>query len=194
MVHPYTVLLSYEGDDWKEFLDGIGLLDVFGELLGNFNTPESARKIVRYIVWTYSVNSERIVAGQDWESNKHNNYVHAGLPQDLWEGIGMLKDVYVARTIHRWLEYQDDPVFKQLQSLRDLKLEMQISSVGRISKSSGEIDYDQKYKNAQYAVELDKMIKQLENQSIQNNPILKDAIRETRFSRRTTTGPEAFSK
>jgi hypothetical protein len=194
MVHLYTALLEYDGGDWKEFLDNIGLLDVFGELLGYFNTPSSAQKIIRYIVWTYSANSERIVVGQEWESTKRSNYGHAGLPGDLWEAIGMLKDLNVARTIHRWLEYQDEPVFKQLQSLRDLKLEMQISSVGKISKSSGEIDYDQKYKNAQYAVELDKMIRQLENQSIHNNPILKDAIRESKFTRKTTTGPEAFSK
>ncbi len=179
MVNPYQALTTYEGADWKVFLEEIGLLDVFGNLLGNFNAPDSARKIIRYIVWTYSVKSERHVAGMDWENNKRGNFDFVGLPGDLWEEIGLLKDPEVLRSIHRWLDWQEEPLFKHLQCLRDL---------------NNEIDYDQKFKNANYSVELDKMIAQLENQSIQNNPALKDAMKETQFKKRSVTmGPESFS-
>jgi hypothetical protein len=194
MVNPYQALTTYEHGHWKKLFDELGLLDVFGELLGTFTAPESTRKIIRYIAWTYSHNSERLVAGMDWENNKRNNFNYAGLPGDLWESIGLLKDHTVLRAIQKWLEYQDDPVFKQLQCMKDLKLEMQLSAVGRISKASNEIDYDQKYKNANYALDLEKMIKQLENQLIQNNPALKDAVRETKFSRKTTMGVETYAK
>lgn len=193
MVQPYQALTGYELNNWKNLFDELGLLDVFGELLGTFSAPESTRKIIRYIVWTYSANSERLVVGMEWETNKRNNFNHAGLPWDLWEPIGLLKDLTILRSIHGWLEYQDEPVFKQLQCLKDLKLEMQLSSVGRISKASSEMDYDQKYKNANYALELEKAIKQLENQLIQNNPVLKEAVKETKFSRRTTVGAETFA-
>lgn len=194
MVNPYQALTTYEGADWKIFLEEIGLLDVFGNLLGNFNAPDSARKIIRYIVWTYSVKSERHVAGMDWENNKRGIFDFVGLPGDLWEEIGLLKDPEVLRSIHRWLDWQEEPLFKHLQCLRDLKMEMQLSSVGTIRKSNNEIDYDQKFKNANYSVELDKTIAQLENQSIQNNPALKDAMKETQFKKRSVTmGPESFS-
>lgn len=195
MKNPYVILTTYEGADWKVLLAEMGLLEVFGELLVYYCSPDSTRKIIRYIVWTYSVNSERHIAGMDWENNKRHNFDHAGLPVDMWESIGLLKDLDVLRTVHRWLEFQEDPLFKQLQTLRDLKMEMQMSSGGLIKKSNGEIDYDQKYKNAQYALELDKMIQQLENQSIQNSSSLKDALRESNFKRRSsTTGPENFSQ
>lgn len=194
MVNPYIALTSYEGSEWGKFLDQMGLLKVFEGVLMNFCHPDSTRKIIRYIVWTYSVNSDRQVAGMDWENNKRNNFNQAGLPGDFWEKIGLLKDLDVRRTVHRWLDFQDEPLFKQLQTLRDLKMEMQLSSVGIISKSNGEIDYDQKFKNANYSVDLDKMIQQLENQSIQNNPNLKDAMRELQYKKRNpTTGPEAYA-
>lgn len=193
MVLVYQTLTTYQGSEWKKLFEQLGLLDTFGEILGDYSHPDSTRKVIRYIVWTYSANSERLISGQDWENNKKNNFDHAGIAIEMWEKIGMLKDRVILNAVHYWLEYQDDPVFKMLLCLKDLKLEMQISSVGRITKASSEIDYDQKYKNANYAIELDGKIKQLENQLIQNDPKLKEAIKETKFNRRTTVGVENFA-
>lgn len=193
MTNPYQALTSYEGDRWKEFLDNIHLLDVFGELLPHYTHPESTRKIIRYIVWTYSADSDKLVLGMDWEENKKKIYQQAGLPGSSWNDIGLLQDNLVLRAIHNWLTFQGDPVFKQLETLKDLKLEMQISATGKVVKSSGEVDYDQKFRNAEYAEKLAKMIQDLENQYIQNNPKLQQAIKETKFSRKnTTTGVERF--
>ena len=193
MINPYNALTTNECN-WVPFLEKLGLFDVFGELTASYYDTEATTQIIKFIVWTYSANSTQLTEGMEWEANKRNNYRLAGLPQGLWEPVGLLKDPTILRATHRWLDWQEEPVFKQLQCLRDLKLEMQLSCVGKVVKSSGEIDFDQKFKNAQYALDLDAMIQQLENQSILNDPKLKDAIQETNYSKKTMfKGPEAYA-
>lgn len=196
MINAYLTLTAYEGTEWKDYLESIGLLDVFGELFGQFVSPDSQRKIMRYILWAYSRESDKLIQGADWETNKKSIYKMSGLPGDLWESIGLLSNYIVLRTIHRWLEFQGESVFKQLQTLKDLKMEMQLSCVGAIMKNTGETDYEQKRRNAITARELDDMIEALEPRCIENTPHLKDAIREARFLQRgrVHAGVEHFTK
>jgi hypothetical protein len=194
MTHPYHALIQYEGEDWPAFLENIGLLPIFKRLFIRYSKPESTRKIIRYIVYTYSANSEKLIVGMDWSNNKKQIYDYVQLPAELWPGVGLLNDPLILQTVHQWLDFQGDRVFKQLQSLKDLQLEMQLTSNGVIKKASDEVDYDQKYRNANYARELSAIIDNLELQYIQNNPLLKDAVRETKFDKKSIlTGPEHFS-
>ena len=195
MIDPYQTILSYEENDWETLLENLGLFDVFESLFSHFSKPESMRSILRYILWTYSAKSPRLVQGADWEEAKRKNFRDAGLPADLYHPITMLKDTTVATAVHAWLDFQGLPVFKQLMALRDLKAEMQLSSVSSIKKASGvEIDYDQKFKNAQYALDLDKMIKDLEAQHISKDPRLRDAIEQAGYKPlKMYIGPETYS-
>lgn len=195
MTNPYQALTTYEGSDWEDYLESLSMLEVFGELFGIWTTPDAQRKIIRYIAWTYSKDSKKLMEGLDWQTNKRNLYDLAGLPANLWPDIGMLKRPELLKTVHRWLDFQGDAVFKQLQVLRDLKAEMQESCAGMISKNGEGIDYDQKMKNARYAHDLDLMIQALETKSIINHPALKEAVRESGFTpHRILSGPEHFAK
>lgn len=194
MVDPYQILSKYEGDNWNGLLSELGVSEIFGDLQLLYTNPDSMRKIVRYIVWTYTATSERLVKGHDWESNKRNNFEMSGLPAEMWADVGMLRSDVVLRAIHDWLEFQDRPLFKQIQALRDLKLEMQLSSVGVIVTSSRDNDYDQKFKNARYAIDLGKMIDELESESLHNSPNMQEAVKEVATRKKTMVGPETFSR
>jgi len=100
------------------------------------------------------------------------------------------------QSIIKWLDFQDNDVFTQLMVFKQLKLEMQLSANSPLKNSSGQIDYDQKFKNANYAMDLRKKINDLEKELIQNSPTLSQFVKEVKtvVKKKTTTGVEEFVK
>jgi len=193
MIRPYHSILSYSGEFWREFLESIYLLDIFSDLLEEFNDPEKFTRVIHYILYTYSIASDRIISGMDTEKNKKSNFSYCRLAEDEWQQIGMLQSPAVLKAVMGWLKYQDQEVFTQLSLLKDLKTEMQISSVSTIKKSSGEIDFDQKFKCATYALDLRRMIRDLENELLQNSPALAELVKEVKAVKKAqVTGIELF--
>jgi len=106
-----------------------------------------------------------------------------------------LKNKAVVDAIQAWMDFCDSDLFTTLQILKDLRVEMQISCLTDIKKASLEIDYDQKFKNAQYSVDLKKMIKDLESELIQTSVKLKDSVKEFREAKQKKSfGLETFLK
>src|SRR6185503_16264223 len=129
MIRPYHSILSYSGEFWREFLESIYFLDIFSDLFEEFNKPEKLTRVIHYILYTYSIASDRIISGMDTEKNKKSNFSYCRLAEDEWQQIGMLQSPAVLKAVMGWLKYQDQEVFTQLSLLKDLKTEMQISSV-----------------------------------------------------------------
>lgn len=197
MISPYQSIISYEEDNWDEFLEKCLLIDIFMPIIIFYKEPHIIKCVIKYIVYAYSVQSEKIVLGMDWQKNKQQifEFVLIKPEKDSYEDLVLLKNKAVVDTIHNWMEFQDNDTFKMLQVLKDLRVEMQISSLSRIIKSSGEVDYDQKYRNAEYSVKLKEKIKELEAELIQNNVKMKDAVREVRMSKsKFNVGPETFAR
>lgn len=198
MINAFAAIQNYTGDNWEEYLNSIGLYDVFKEILISYPDQDDVKCIIRYIVWAYSVESDRIIIGRDWLQNKKEIFEAANVKptQKLYNDLVLLKNDIILSVIIKWLNFQDSDVFKQLSVLKDLRLEMQTSSIGSILKATGEQDFDQKFKNAKYAIELKTMIRDLEAELIQNNVILKDAVKEVKFAskRKDTLGVENFAK
>ena len=197
MISPFHSIISYEGDEWQEFLDKMLLIDIFMPLFKEYSEVSYIKSVIKYIVYAYSVDSDKIILGMEWQKNKQNifEYVMIKPEKKSYEDLVLLRNSEVVKTINNWLEFQDNDAFRQMQVLKDLRVEMQISSLTDIKKASAEIDYDQKYKNACYANDLKKMIKDLESELIQNNQRLKDAVKEVRVTKsKFTVGPETFSK
>lgn len=195
MTNPYRAITTYEGLDWQPFLTELGLWEIFDGLFAYYASPGLTTKVIRYIAWAYSEQSEKIITGMDWQENKRKIFDLAGLPGTLWEPIGRLTDPNVVKTIHKWLDLQGGKAFIQLQSIKDLAMEMRIASNTDIRKANNEVDYDQKRRNATYARELDEQAQELESELIQNSPRLKETVKEAKYVRkRQTTGPEEFAK
>lgn len=195
MTLPYNSLITFEQDNWNEYLKKICLYDIFKELLSWLPDPVEFKHGIRYILWAYSLDSDAIVIGMDWHKNKLQIFEKSNLKDIYWEAFGLLKSEVVLNVINSWLEFQDSETFTMLQVLKDLKVEMQLSANSNIKKASLEVDYDQKYKNSQYAMELTKKIKDLEAELIQNIPKMKGIVQEFRTSKqnKSTLGVEKFA-
>lgn len=193
MINARLQVLSYDGDDWEMYLQKYYLIDIFSSVLKEYPENGIRKGIIWFIVSAYSVDSDAIIISMEWKKNKHLIFKKSGLPELLWDDVGLLHNDGVLKAINRWLNFQDSDVFVQLSTLRDLRVEMQLSANSKILKSSGEIDYSQKYLNATYASNLQKMIKELELELIQGNPILKEAYKEViKANKKNTVSVEDF--
>jgi hypothetical protein len=197
MISPFHSIISYEENDWEEYLDRILLIHVFSPVIKEYKDKDTLKGVIRFIAYAYSVDSDKIILSRDWKKNKQEIFelVLIKPEKKSYEDLVLLKNQAVVETIHRWVTHQDNATFTHLQVLKDLRVEMQISALSKILKSSGEVDYDQKFRNAKYADDLKKMIKDLESELIQNNQKLKDAVKEVRVVKSSyTVSPATFSK
>lgn len=200
MINPFQSLVTYSGDDWAEYLDSISLFEIFKDLIIKYQAnPSLLKGIIRYIVWTYSKDSDKITLGTDWTENKKRIFEAAELPpmEAILMDIVNLKDDIVLLTIKRWIDYQNDDTWKELTMLKDLRSEMQLSANSQLKTGNGDsVNYDQKFKNAKYSIDLSLMIKDCESKLLQNDPRLKDAAKEIRIRTKNNTSlsPESFAK
>jgi hypothetical protein len=199
MINAYKELTTHDGDDWQEFLEKICLFEIFKELIIAYqHEPGLVKCIIRYIVWAYSKDSDKVILGEDWMANKKRIYEAADLPptEQMQENILYYKDDVVLLTIKKWIQHQDSDAYTEITMLQDLRTEMQISANSDIKNANDETNYDQKFKNAKYSIELYHMIKDATEKLIQKDVRFKDAMNEIRKASktRTTVGPETFAK
>jgi hypothetical protein len=198
MTHAYQAIISYKGDSWEGFLEEIGVDDVFSPLLKEYTEPHVFKSAITYILMAYSPDSPAIIMGAEWHKNKQSILEQAQVEPivGMYEALVLLKNEAVLKTINNWLEFQQQDTFKQLQILKDLRVEMQMASLSDIKKATLEIDYDAKFKCAGYAGELKKMIQDLESELFQSDPKMKDGVKEVRkaSSSQVFAGPEKFAK
>jgi hypothetical protein len=218
MINAFNELTTYSGNDWDDFLEKCSLINIFKPILDRYKDNGLRRLVIQYIVKCYSLDSPDIVIGMEWGRMKKIIFEKLMLPQlmyhemvlfenmhDLKEGtdefefedkIEKDKDITALRkSITMWLNMQDSEVYVQFAVLRDLRQEMQASATKPIKKSSGEIDYDQKFKNAKYAMELHTLSKNIEEELIQNSETLKIAVQEVKNKKvKSTFGFEQFLK
>lgn len=178
MISAYNDLINYDEDNFEDYLNTICLADIFKGLIDIFKDKAALKQAIRYIVWTYSKQSDCVIIGDDWLKNKKRIFDKSLLHQSYYEDMVLLKNRIVVATIQKWVEFQDNNVYANLISLKDLMVEMRLSSNSIIKKSNDETDYSQKYLNATYVQDLQKMIYDLEQELIQNDMKLKEGIKE----------------
>lgn len=192
MIIPISSLITYNGDEWEEYLEKICLIDIFKKIIEEFRTDKAlVTSIIKYIVWTYSVDSEKVVQGMEWQSNKRKIYEDADMPVGdkalissddsiltYYDSFVLLKYPTVLATIKKWLDFQDDENWSNWCMYNDLLIEMRIAANSPIKKSTGEIDYEAKMKCALYIKDLLKMKSDAESTLLQNNEKLKEAYAE----------------
>lgn len=197
MIQSYQELISYKEDEWQDFLERICLIEIFMPVLTAYTDKDTLKCVIRYIVYTYSKQSDKVQLGVETLKNKEQifEFVMVKPEKKLYNDLVLLESSAVIESVHKWLDYQDSGVWKQLCVLKDLKVEMQQAANSAIKKASGEIDYDQKMKNAEYATKISGMIKELEAELIQNDKTMKDVVKEVRSNKKTNNvGPETFSR
>lgn len=192
MILPISSLTTYNGDEWEDYLEKICLIGVFEKIITEFRSDkELVTAIIKYIVWTYSVESEKVVQGMEWQDNKRKVYEDADMPAGerylisdetykltFYDGFVLLKYPTALETIKKWLDFQDDENWSNWCMYNDLLVEMRIAANSPIKKNTGEIDYDAKMKCAQYINDLLKLKSDSESTLLQNNEKLRQAYAE----------------
>jgi len=154
MKSAYQVLTTYTGD-FEEMLTKMMLFDIFKPIIEAFE-PVTAKKLIRYIAFLYSKDSNLILAKEDLKRKKIRCAKQADLPDELYANAVFLvpnneMDAVPAiiRTVAiKYLDYQDEPNNKDLKSLEDLYDEMVEKSAMQPQSAS---DYDLKFKCREYA-------------------------------------------
>jgi hypothetical protein len=192
MIDSVKALTTFEGDEWQEYLERICLIEIFKELIHNYkDQPGVVKSLIRYIVWAYSKNSEMVPVGGNWLNIKKRIFEAACIPltTEFENAVIFLSDPAILNTVLRWIKFQDEDTFQELEMLKELRTQMQLSIYILT-------DYDQKFKNAKYSIELLNMIRDTEKKLLQNDPHLKEAIKEAYSTSkvRENLGPELFSK
>lgn len=189
MIIPTNDLINYEGDSWDEYLKKLCLYDIFEKLCEEYsNEPEILSGLIKYIIWAYSIDSNKITLRKDWVEIKKDIFKASGLPKFMQEEVIYLKvkvdettlkpNVTLLQTIKKWLALQDGENFSNWCMLNDLISEMRIAANSPIRKSTGEIDYEQKRKCAEAVLDLLIKKDEVEQKFIQNNEKLKEASKE----------------
>jgi hypothetical protein len=199
MISAFKELTTYDGDEWQEFLEKICLIEIFKEVILEYNSePGLVKCIIRFIVWAYSKDSDKVILGDDWLINKKRIYESADLPltAEMENAILYYQDEAVLSAIKKWVSWQNNDAYKEITMLQDLRTEMQISANSNIRNAQAEINYDQKFKNAKYSIELYQMIKDAESNLLQNDPKMKDGYNEVKKASKgkINIGPETFAK
>lgn len=180
MIHPYQKIVSYEGDNFDDYLNSLYLLEIFREVIDEFGQQGNnvIKGIIKYIVYGYSVDSEMLNTTEDFAKVKKRIFKESMLPDSLWGEVAELKSDGVINTIQKWLQYQNDTNWVQYITFRDLRRQMLNYSLQELKKSSGEIDINAKMDAAKYSKELLEMMKDALQTFIQNNIKLKDSIKD----------------
>lgn len=200
MINPLQAITTYTGDDWGDYLDSISLYEIFRDLVIKYlANPSLLKGVIRYIVWGYSMDSDKIILGTDWIETKKRIFESAQLPpmENILNDVVYLHDDVILVTIKRWIDFQNNDTWKELMMLKDLRAEMQLSANSPLKTGNGDaVNYDQKFKNAKYSIDLSLMIKDCESKLLQNDPRFKDATRELkqRSKSNISISPESFAK
>jgi hypothetical protein len=197
MINPYKSVLTYEGDNFEDYLTKIHLIDIFMPVIKAFPEKHIYKAIINFIVWGYSIDSEMLsAAGNSWSKVSPEIFNKTGLSDQFYEDVCLIKSPEIQTSIQKWLQFQNDENFTQFVTYRDLRRQFLHLSLSEMKKNTGEIDIKAKMDAAVYSKDLYKMMEDAKQAFIQNSPKLKASIDALNKAVKTsnTVGPQTFAK
>lgn len=178
MTNAYNAIVTFEGDNFQDYLDRLFLFTVFEEIFKEYPDIEICKKIIKFIAWSYSMDSDMLLMqGNSWNKVAPEIFKRAKLPDELYNDVCLLENVAVLETVDQWLRHQNDENWMNYITFRNLRSEMLLSSLSDIKTANGtETNYEQKMKNAIHSVTLLQMMNDAKETFIQNHPKLKGSV------------------
>lgn len=190
MINPYLKILEYDKPDLKEYLEGIGLLDVFKPLLKEFSDQTLFRGAVKFICMAYSLESEVLhTFGNSWITVYRKIYEKAGLPdnENTFDAIANLKSVEVREAIDNWISYQNSEALEDYLKARDLRKHC-LQQSQTADKTKERIDA------IKYAKELLTIMEEAKSRFVENYDVLKPSLNALKKEKqKNTLGPQNFA-
>lgn len=177
MINPFLSITKFSDDEnFEEYLTKIHLMAIFKPLLDEFDDKELFKKIVRFIVYGYSLESDYLMThGKSWVNVSKFIYEECDLPDEgeLFEAVADLQSEAVRTSIENWLRLINDEAFTNYIHFRDLRAQFLKLSISNMKKATGEIDIEAKMKAAIYSKDLLKMMEEARETLVQHHPKLK---------------------
>jgi hypothetical protein len=193
MVNSFFETVTYAGDDYAEYLEKLNIISIFEPIFKAYEDPELCKKIVKYVAYTHSLESDKLSVGGDRRKEVTKVFKDLSIPDEYYEDLVLLRNSAVIKSAQRWMQYRDNRQIEYLFTLQNAYAQQQAASLKDIKKSTGEVDYDQKQRCIEHMTELKQMIKDAESELQQNHEKLKEAYKEvTRAAKKKTTSVEDF--
>lgn len=196
MINSFQEVSTLSGDDFRDHLGKISLDHIFDPVFKEYAyDPPLCMKIVKYIAYGNSIESNKISVGGDRRKelykifrdleiqNSGTEPLFPDIQRNYYDEIVLLGNDAIVESIIRWLKHKDNRQLEFLFTLQNAYVQQQAASLKEIKKSSGEVDYDQKFKCIGYMMDLKNKIKDAESELQQNDPKLKEAYEEVKQSR-----------
>lgn len=195
MFSVYHEIVSSQSDNIFYLLAKLGKDVIFDDLTAAYEGDELLKKAVKFIVYCYSIDSDRISLGSDRRKEKAAIFKMLDIDPALYDDFVLLGEKAVVESAQKWLRDQDSVQFEFLTTLREAYVQQQAAALKPLEKASGGTDWDQKQKCIEHMASLKKMIKDAEAELKQNDPKLKEAHEEVQKASKkiSTIGPENFA-
>lgn len=185
----YQLIKTYEGD-FQDIFTKLRLMDIFKPVLEKFDPP-TAKKVIRFIAFVYSKESEFILMRESLRRVKDRCAKEAALPERLIPQVAYLQkeDEYdsvpdmIRMVATKYLAYQNEPNNEELKSLYDLRNEMLQAAAMPVIKDE---HYKLKYDCRQYATSLKKDIEEIEKKMRDEDSQLKAQVQELKEKHKTS--------
>ena len=186
MINMVKEITSYSDSDeyFEDFLRKVYLVKIFEEIFIEFPIREIAIGIIKFIVWSFSVDSDMtFISGGTWDTLSKNIFKRTKLPQEYFEQVAKLESLSVQKAATKWLDFQNEEHFKQYKTYEMLRAQFLELAVIPI-KVTGTLEEDSKLKNiidakmnaAVNSKELLKLMLESKDTFIQNNLKLKESV------------------
>lgn len=177
MINPFLAVTKQETEeDFDEYLNKIHLYSVFKPLFAEFNDIDLIKKIIKFIAFGYSIESDYLMTqGKSWINTSNIIYDECGLPEDteIHNAVAKLQSDGVRDSIENWLRLLNDEAYTNYIHFRDLRKQFLELSLSDMKKNTGEIDIEAKMKAALYSKDLLKMMEEAKQMFVQHHPKLK---------------------
>ena len=160
MTHPYRTITEHVGS-LQSLFNIYPYMDTFKKIWedeqykGDFSIPT---KIIKYIVFAFSIESEKITPNGDRGAEMRRIFKEMEIDENLYTNVVLLEDPNIREAAAKWLDYQDEPQLLYLWTLQMAYTQQQSASISNLVKN-GVIDYDQKQKCVEHMRQLKVWIK-----------------------------------
>jgi hypothetical protein len=198
MISLFNEIVNYDGVNFQDHCERIGVSYIFEPIFTStvYDDNELHIKIAKYIALTHSIESHKLTMSGDRRKEIHAVFKEFGIDDEHYNGIVLLKDRDVVKSVQLWMSKQDNRQAEYLFTLQNAYVQQQTAALDNLKKPDGiSTDYDQKMRCIEHMTELKKMIKDAESELQQNDPKMKAAHQEVkRAAAKTTLSIEHFAK
>jgi|ERR1700722_4508375 len=196
MVNNFSEITTHSGFDFEDYLSQLNLISIFEPVFKEFTDKEIAKKVIKYIAYSHSLESNKITVGGDRRKELSVIFKDLQIPANYYEDLVLLNNRAVIKSVQSWMQRQDNRQVEYLFTLQNAYVQQQTASLEPLKKADGiSIDYNQKMDCIEHMTELKKMIRDAESELQQNHEKLKEAYNEVKnAAKRNTISPIDYAK